>query len=116
LILYGIAAEESIGQLCLGGVVPGIVLTLMFCAWVFIASLKAKDNPAADVEIPAGSDLTRRVLETEKTHWAERIKALIKIIPFILLIVLVLMRSEEHTSELQSRFDLVCRLLLEKKK
>src|SRR5699024_5022595 len=26
------------------------------------------------------------------------------------------MRSEEHTSELQSRFDLVCRLLLEKKK
>src|SRR5699024_12576988 len=27
-----------------------------------------------------------------------------------------LTRSEEHTSELQSRFDLVCRLLLEKKK
>src|SRR5699024_12219778 len=25
------------------------------------------------------------------------------------------LRSEEHTSELQSRFDLVCRLLLEKK-
>src|SRR5699024_11493957 len=25
-------------------------------------------------------------------------------------------RSEEHTSELQSRFDLVCRLLLENKK
>src|SRR5437868_14198161 len=28
----------------------------------------------------------------------------------------ILHRSEEHTSELQSRFDLVCRLLLEKKK
>src|SRR5699024_11861802 len=28
-------------------------------------------------------------------------------------IVEVLERSEEHTSELQSRFDLVCRLLLE---
>src|SRR2546421_11367353 len=27
-----------------------------------------------------------------------------------------IMRSEEHTSELQSRSDLVCRLLLEKKK
>src|SRR5699024_11763499 len=26
------------------------------------------------------------------------------------------LRSEEHTSELQSRFDLVCRLLLDKKK
>src|SRR5438094_3153708 len=27
-----------------------------------------------------------------------------------------LLRSEEHTSELQSPYDLVCRLLLEKKK
>src|SRR5699024_11515237 len=27
----------------------------------------------------------------------------------------IIVRSEEHTSELQSRFDLVCRLLLEKK-
>src|SRR5699024_11368128 len=27
----------------------------------------------------------------------------------------LMIRSEEHTSELQSRFDLVCRLLLEKK-
>src|SRR5699024_7410184 len=28
----------------------------------------------------------------------------------------IYLRSEEHTSELQSRFDIVCRLLLEKKK
>src|SRR5438105_5702312 len=32
------------------------------------------------------------------------------------LVVLARQRSEEHTSELQSRVDLVCRLLLEKKK
>src|SRR5260221_10857443 len=32
------------------------------------------------------------------------------------LMLLVLWRSEEHTSELQSHSDLVCRLLLEKKK
>src|SRR5438105_12846587 len=31
-------------------------------------------------------------------------------------LVLCNQRSEEHTSELQSRVDLVCRLLLEKKK
>src|SRR5689334_23428954 len=30
--------------------------------------------------------------------------------------ILVFLRSEEHTSELQSQFHLVCRLLLEKKK
>src|SRR5438874_5647628 len=33
-----------------------------------------------------------------------------------LLVCAILLRSEEHTSELQSRRDLVCRLLLEKKK
>src|SRR2546422_5842416 len=33
-----------------------------------------------------------------------------------MLSLLVVMRSEEHTSELQSRLHLVCRLLLEKKK
>src|SRR5699024_12751932 len=32
------------------------------------------------------------------------------------IISLIGARSEEHTSELQSRFDLVCRLLLETKK
>src|SRR5689334_24709290 len=32
------------------------------------------------------------------------------------LVILVEERSEEHTSELQSQFHLVCRLLLEKKK
>src|SRR5438874_7386124 len=30
--------------------------------------------------------------------------------------LMIVFRSEEHTSELQSRRDLVCRLLLEKKK
>src|SRR3712207_7855270 len=34
----------------------------------------------------------------------------------LLYIYVVLLRSEEHTSELQSRQYLVCRLLLEKKK
>ena len=36
--------------------------------------------------------------------------------PMTFMAIIGMMRSEEHTSELQSRFDLVCRLLLEKKK
>src|SRR5699024_12818311 len=43
------------------------------------------------------------------------IPRLIDEIPIIALLA-TQARSEEHTSELQSRFDLVCRLLLEKKK
>src|SRR5690625_6473193 len=37
-------------------------------------------------------------------------------LPVILMAVTATTRSEEHTSELQSRGHLVCRLLLEKKK
>src|SRR5439155_1791715 len=40
----------------------------------------------------------------------------VKAIPSAGLMPLTNMRSEEHTSELQSRGHLVCRLLLEKKK
>src|SRR6266496_4995530 len=39
-----------------------------------------------------------------------------KVLPSHVVGVVSLVRSEEHTSELQSRRDLVCRLLLEKKK
>src|SRR2546422_6079696 len=37
-------------------------------------------------------------------------------LPRVRLLLIVFRRSEEHTSELQSRLHLVCRLLLEKKK
>src|SRR5688572_31231161 len=47
---------------------------------------------------PAGEDWVLRIEEAEPT-------------PFIKSV-----RSEEHTSELQSQSNLVCRLLLEKKK
>src|SRR2546426_9852959 len=40
----------------------------------------------------------------------------IGVIPVVLLVGMALIRSEEHTSELQSPCNLVCRLLLEKKK
>src|SRR5438094_6638768 len=36
--------------------------------------------------------------------------------PFAVLAAVAVARSDEHTSELQSPYDLVCRLLLEKKK
>src|SRR5438105_12392312 len=48
------------------------------------------------------------------------VRARAQVDPFIgivrQVVELVRIRSEEHTSELQSRVDLVCRLLLEKKK
>src|SRR5438874_9987589 len=46
--------------------------------------------------------------------WAGAISAFFTTANYI--IYMMAIRSEEHTSELQSRRDLVCRLLLEKKK
>src|SRR5690606_40232402 len=64
----------------------------------------------------SGSELTSPRLHTRKSltqcAWPA-FKALIYPLSSVLLNI---RRSEEHTSELQSRENLVCRLLLEKKK
>src|SRR5699024_11414445 len=52
----------------------------------------------------------------EMTTIAETVAELEKHVPIFGICMGHQIRSEEHTSELQSRFDLVCRLLLEKKK
>src|SRR5260370_19044125 len=54
----------------------------------------------------------RKIVAETRTNWIASFTALLQAIrrPKILF------RSEEHTSELQSHLNLVCRLLLEKKK
>src|SRR5690625_6475375 len=68
-------------------------------AWQFVDSiLRVWENEKADFPNydsgSMGPDEAEQLLEQDGFHW----------------------RSEEHTSELQSRGHLVCRLLLEKKK
>jgi tripartite ATP-independent transporter DctM subunit len=40
MILYGIASETSIGRLFIAGIVPGVLLTLLFMAWALFLSWK----------------------------------------------------------------------------
>src|SRR2546429_4140880 len=49
-------------------------------------------------------------------RYGEQLEYLFTLFPHEQVLVLRYRRSEEHTSELQSRLHLVCRLLLEKKK
>src|SRR5690625_6649157 len=69
-------------------------------------SLAAKLMTSAESRFAAASKLIRVRVESSKkrltTVWPTRVGQTV--------------RSEEHTSELQSRGHLVCRLLLEKKK
>src|SRR5207249_5241203 len=73
-------------------------------------------NEAVAFELIAGTSFTPcrsavRVMKSSSPATVEILKARTSSTNNRLFIT----RSEEHTSELQSRFDLVCRLLLEKK-
>src|SRR5207249_9532193 len=76
--------------------------------------LKGKPEPDANLRdtenVPLNEDVDayfqREVLPHVPDAWIDHEKTKVGYV----------IRSEEHTSELQSRFDLVCRLLLEKKK
>lgn len=51
LIVWGIITEQSIGKLFVAGVIPGIILSLMFISYVVIA---AKVNPEIAPNLPPG--------------------------------------------------------------
>src|SRR3989449_2798748 len=68
-------------------------------------------EPAPITGSPAEGERTESV--RSKPLWREYGEA---ILIAIILALFIRTRSEEHTSELQSRLHLVCRLLLEKKK
>lgn len=56
LVIYGMIAEESIGALLLAGIVPGIMLTLMFMATLLVIGLRRADLPRGD-KVPFGKKL-----------------------------------------------------------
>ncbi|BBL80241.1 C4-dicarboxylate ABC transporter [Rubrobacter xylanophilus] len=87
LILYGIATEQSIGQLFMGGVVPGLLITLFFCVWISIAILLERRGVVA---ARSGTQEVENIAEVESFPWKERFKILLKVVPFIALIAGVL--------------------------
>lgn len=70
MILYGIASETSIGRLFLAGIVPGLMLTLLFALWAALVSLRRGDRAAAG----AAPSL------------AEQLALLPRVLPFLLVI------------------------------
>lgn len=65
LILYGILTEQSIGRLFIAGVIPGILLALIFIATIYIiAKLKPEIGP------PGPKFTAREKLSSLKNTWA----------------------------------------------
>lgn len=73
-ILYGVLTEESVGQLFIAGVIPGIILTLIFMISI---AIRVYRNP--DLAPPA-----------PKVSLQEKINSTISIWPILMLILLVL--------------------------
>lgn len=75
MIVYGIATETSIGRLFLAGLVPGIMLALIFMAWSIFATWRA-----------GGS----HIFTGRHYSLKERLEILPRVIPFLVVVVLVL--------------------------
>src|SRR5699024_12024211 len=89
-----------------------------------LSSLATSSNNTSNLILLSAKSLKKRLTSfvALKTRPIAANSLLLRVPPISNLFKKLLMeirfgtRSEEHTSELQSRFDLVCRLLLEKKK
>jgi C4-dicarboxylate transporter, DctM subunit len=93
LILYGIATETSIGRLFLGGVVPGILVTLLFCLWILLVVLSSRRGGSFQQQTSAtgeGGETSQVIGGEESYSWGHRFGVLTKVIPFALLIACVL--------------------------
>jgi len=93
LILYGIATETSIGRLFLGGVVPGIMVTLLFCLWILVVVFSSRRSARVQQQTDStgeGGGASQTVDEEERYSWKHRFGVLIKVIPFVILITCVL--------------------------
>ena len=82
-ILYGIVVEQSIGKLFIAGIVPGIILSVLFALWVIYKS--DRDARQARVANPAAAAAAR-----ESFTWRERFESLPRIAPFVVIITLVM--------------------------
>jgi tripartite ATP-independent transporter DctM subunit len=55
MIVWGILTEKSIGQIFLAGVLPGLLLTLMFVAYIFVSALLRPGLVGGGVETKAAA-------------------------------------------------------------
>jgi len=73
LIIYGILTEQSIGQLFLAGIIPGLIIAVIFLGIIYIwAKTKPQDAPMSD-----------------RSTWKERMRSLPSVLWVLIVFVLV---------------------------
>ncbi|HJU24528.1 MAG TPA: TRAP transporter large permease, partial [Casimicrobiaceae bacterium] len=79
-ILYGIVVEQSIGQLFIAGVVPGVLLASLFAVWVAFKSHRTNRRASMRGVATVRDTFTLR----------ERVRALPRLLPFLVIISIVM--------------------------
>lgn len=79
LIIYGISTETNIGELFMAGIIPGIMMTLLFCLWALIQTAWSRHNTPVEQRF-----------EKRQYTWAEKMEYVPRAIPFVLLITLII--------------------------
>ena len=83
MILYAVAAEQSLGRLFLAGIGPGLLLVLLFAGY---AVLKFRAEYAAAKEAYKADPTQHAILSHERFTIAQRFGALPRVMPFIVLL------------------------------
>ncbi|HAI31515.1 MAG TPA: C4-dicarboxylate ABC transporter, partial [Thalassospira sp.] len=76
MIVYGISTETSIGRLFLAGLLPGLLVTVLFMAWSLYSTWRQGNAQAA--------------LGVIKYSWKEKFEILPRVLPFLVIIGAVL--------------------------
>ena len=84
MILYAVAAEQSLGRLFLAGIGPGILLVLMFAGYAVVRARKEYRMAKAIYE--AGG-VKSAYLEEEHFTLAQKVEMLPRVLPFLVLLL-----------------------------
>jgi C4-dicarboxylate transporter DctM subunit len=75
MILYGLVTETSIGRLFLAGVVPGVLLVVMFSVYAWISTLRAQHAAPA--------------VEAHRYTFAEKMEGVGRVSPFLGIVIAI---------------------------
>ena len=84
MILYAVAAEQSLGRLFLAGIGPGVLLVLMFAGYAVVRA--RKEYQMAKVIYEAGG-VKSAYLDEEHFTLAQKVEMLPRVLPFLVLLL-----------------------------
>jgi tripartite ATP-independent transporter DctM subunit len=84
MILYAVAAEQSLGRLFLAGIMPGVLLVVLFAAY---ASLRYRAEHRRAIAAYERSGAGSALLDTEHFTLRQKMEMLPRVLPFVILLI-----------------------------